>query len=100
MSDKTLQQCKDQLLRQLSCLYERLGKGLDVSPAMRYRLEGQLELLLQLGQLDAAELQDYCKQQLEANALALPPKGYWQWAQEQGRFFIPAPMVEVPVFKG
>lgn len=100
MSENTLQALKPQLLGELSELFERLGKGLDVSPSKRYKLEGQLELLLQLNLLDENELQTFCEKQLKAHKLSLPPEGFWQWAQEQGRFFIPAPMVEAPVFKG
>lgn len=84
----------------MQLIYQRVQQGLDVSPAVRFRLEGQLQLLLDIGVMSWQEYQDECERQMNECGLRLPTQSYWHWCFNLGDVYLrlPIDMQEAPVY--
>lgn len=97
MMDKN--QAQQQLESLVRDLYQALSDGLDVSPARRLRLEGRIELMLELQLIEQRWLEQTITvlyQQYFGRALA---QGYWQWLADEQMFCLPFKMQDAPVYK-
>jgi hypothetical protein len=84
---------------EINAIYTQLQQGLDVSIGKRLRLEGKIDLLLQLKLIDTAWLVIVVKQaylrhfQCHLNAL------WCDWQRDIDYFCLPIKMTEAPVYK-
>lgn len=60
-------------------MYAAMKENSDVSPALRYRLEGQLQLLLDAKVFSWDEYKARCEAMMCSHNLPLPTKDYWLW---------------------
>jgi hypothetical protein len=70
-------------------LYDRLRSGVDVAPGERLRLEGRLELLVELGIASHKQLEEAISQRyLRFFGEPVDPL-YWQWMASANRIYLP-----------
>ena len=88
------------VIARLQGIYQPLAAGQDIAPGKRLRLEGQIELLLLQGLIDAGWLRTTISE-LYQSAFAEPvDELFWQWQGLQPQpFCLPWRMWDAPVYK-
>ena len=97
MMDK--ETAEQQLTEQLGSLYQQLSDGLDVSPARRLRLEGRLELMLEMQLLEQDQLETIVTRLYQQYFNQALPDNYWQWLANEKTLCLPFKMQDAPVYK-
>lgn len=96
----TPEQARTLVMDEVLVIYSRLRQGHDVSPGQCLRLEGKVELLLQLQVLELAWLEAWVSEQYLMHFGLGLPQGYWEWQQAEQRFCLPLKMMDAPVYRG
>ena len=92
---------KAQCLALIHDMFQRQQLGSDIAPAAKFRLEGQLQLLLDCELMSWQEYVSHCESAMRDYDLSLPSKSYWQWCYNAGDIYIRIPLTqkEAPVYK-
>jgi len=88
------------LYETLEGYYQDLAQGLGVSVAARFRLEGQLQLLLDAGVFSLADFQAKCEQWQTRYDTVPVDTAFWQWCALDNTLRLPLLDKPAPVYKG
>ena len=85
---------ESRVLRQLSIYFDRLKEGLDVSPAVRFRLEGYIAAGVDAGLLNEKEMNTLIETQVQKDPVAVA----YELAGEQslGPYIVCVPSSKLP----
>lgn len=85
------------LENQLQQYYQELAKYNDASPAKRMRIEGQVQLLLDLNMLDKQKLQNLVEKLYLKAVGEKVSCSFWWWGEQQHCFRLPYQTAKAPV---
>ena len=90
---------KAMIKKSVEDIYFRLHKGQDVSPGDRLRLEGKIDMLMEMEFVDWLWLEDTVNKLYQQYFEEDIDETLWQWMKADKRFYLPFTMREAPVYK-